>query len=139
MTEAWDERERRRAEAAEEYRRKAAECLRHGHEWSLLDAHPDWYDGRTYQCDRCHAAEFRCVDGAEGTLYEDPEHDPGFRAVGHEWLLGPQPAAPLRQSTRRMRALPSAAYQVVRRRARVGVRESRPVPERPRVGDGCRP
>jgi hypothetical protein len=94
MTEAWDERERRRAEAAEEHRRKAATCARQGHEWVLLDAHPDWYDGCTYQCDRCHAVEFRCVDGAEGTLYEDPEHDPRFRAAGHEWLLGPQPAAP---------------------------------------------
>lgn len=94
MTDAWDERERRRSEAAEEYRCKAAGCLRHGHKWALFDAHPDRYDGRTYQCGGCDAVEFRCVHGAEGTLYEDPEHDPGFRAVGHEWLLGPQPAAP---------------------------------------------
>jgi hypothetical protein len=70
------------------------ECARNGHAWALFDADPYWYDGRTYRCDRCGQIAFRCIDGAEGAIYEDPEHAPGFLAVGHEWLLDPPPAAP---------------------------------------------
>jgi hypothetical protein len=77
---------------AEEYQRRVAEC-RQGHNWVLFDAHPDWYDGQTYRCDRCDAVEFRCITGATN-LYEDPEHDPGYRAVGHEWLFTRKADAP---------------------------------------------
>jgi hypothetical protein len=96
MTDDWDEDERERRQRAEEYQRKAAECRSHGHDWRLFDADPYWYDGQTFKCDRCDAVEFRCLGGTLGgtRLYDDPEHDPGFRAVGHEWLLGPEPVAP---------------------------------------------
>lgn len=110
-----------RSETAEEYRCKAAECLRDGHEWALSDAHPDWYDGRTYQCDGCDAVEFSCVHGAEGTLYEDPEHDPGISGRWPRMATRPAAGRPVCRPTRRMRHCPSAVRRVARRRPRVGV------------------
>jgi hypothetical protein len=69
-----------------------ADCGSDGHVWSLLDEHPYMYDGRVFQCDRCHQMAYRCVD--EGDTYNGPAHVPSVLTAGHEWHLDPPPAAP---------------------------------------------
>jgi hypothetical protein len=86
--------ERCLAEFRQRREQARADCARHGHVWTLLYDDLDWYDGKTYRCDRCEQIAYCCLDGPEGPTYTDPEHNPFFLAIGHEWLIEPPPAAP---------------------------------------------